>query len=59
MQLRDADGSETAAIAAAVSLNGKRVLDVGWYRPDHALRGDARGLGLRLRPERRILSASA
>ena len=29
MQMRDADGSETAAIAAAASLDGKRVLDVG------------------------------
>jgi ubiquinone/menaquinone biosynthesis C-methylase UbiE len=29
MQLRDADGIEAAAIAAAVSLDGKRVLDIG------------------------------
>jgi ubiquinone/menaquinone biosynthesis C-methylase UbiE len=29
MQLRDADGIETAAIAATVLLAGKRVLDVG------------------------------
>ena len=29
MQVRDADGVETAAIATAVSLDGKRVLEVG------------------------------
>lgn len=29
MQWRDCEGAETAAIAAVVDLNGKRVLDVG------------------------------
>ena len=29
MQVRDAEGVETAAIAAVVSLDGKRVLEVG------------------------------
>ena len=54
MERRDEDGVEAAAIAALVSLDGKRVLDVGCGDgPPNRVRGSPRRVRLRLRSERR------